>query len=404
MILLPVLIERIFSSPLEPKVELLDQTLAFLNRHPEESGIIYCQTIKQVKSLCRNLAARRFAVCPYHAELDNETRRQNQTAFIKGDIQVIVATIAFGMGIDKADVRFVLHAGLPKEPESYYQEIGRSGRDGLPAECLLLFSYGDVDTNNYFIEQGARTERQGRTERLQKLVAWATSNECRRKLLLAYFGEEYDGDNCGMCDNCRSIDKEQVDLTIPAQKFLSCVVRTNQMFGESYIINVLRGSQSKRILENRHDRLSTHGIGEDHSKTQWRYLSYQFIQHELLTRDTQHGSLSLTNAGWGVLRNGVQFLGFSVDAVDSEISEFPLDYSPELFELLREERNRLAIAEGVRHFVIFHDKTLQAMATYFPTTKETFQLMYGVGPSKTEKYADDFLPIIRDYCQKHGIV
>ena len=344
--------ENLFIS-VEPKVELLDQTLAFLNRHPQESGIIYCQTIKQVKSLCRNLAARRFAVCPYHAELDNQTRRQNQTAFIKGDIQVIVATIAFGMGIDKADVRFVLHAGLPKEPESYYQEIGRSGRDGLPAECLLLFSYGDVDTNNYFIEQGARTERQGRTERLQKLVAWATSNECRRKLLLAYFGEEYDGDNCGMCDNCRRIDKEQVDLTIPAQKFLSCVVRTNQMFGESYIINVLRGSQSKRILENRHDRLSTHGIGEDHSKTQWRYLSYQFIQHELLTRDTQHGSLSLTNAGWGVLRNGVQFLGFSVDAVDSEISEFPLDYSPELFELLREERNRLAIAEGVRHFVIF---------------------------------------------------
>lgn len=192
-------------------------------------------------------------------------------------------------------------------------------------------------------------------------------------------------------------------MTIPAQKFLSCVVRTEQIFGEAYIIDILRGSRRRQILENRHDRLSTHGIGEDYSKAQWRYLSYQFVQHELLTRDSQHGSLSLTNTGWSVLRNEVQFLGFSVEAVDSEISEFPLDYSPELFELLRAERNRLAIVEGVQHFVIFHDKALQAMATYFPTTKEAFQLMYGVGPAKTEKYADDFLPIIRNYCQEHGI-
>jgi len=387
----------------EPKVESLPQTLAFLKKHDGESGIIYCQTIKQVTSLCRNLTARRMSVLPYHAKLDDTTRRQNQHAFINGEVRVIVGTLAFGMGIDKANVRFVLHVGLPKEPESYYQEIGRSGRDGLPAECLLLLSYGDVDTNNYFIEQGAHSERQGRQERLHTLVAWATSIECRRKLLLAYFGEEYDIQNCGKCDNCRRLDVERVDLTIPAQKFLSCVVRTGQRFGEAYIIDVLRGSQKRQILENEHDHLSTHGIGEDYSKSQWRYLSYHFIQHELLTRDSQHGGLSLTNAGWRILRNEVQFLGFSVDAVDSEISEFPLDYSPELFELLRVERNRLAIAEGVQHFVIFHDKALQAMATYFPTTKETFQLMYGVGPSKTERYVNDFLPIIRAYCQEPGI-
>ena len=171
----------------EPKVESLEQTLAFLNRHRGESGIIYCQTKKQVESLCRNLTARRISVRPYHADLDNATRQQNQEAFIKGDIQVIVATIAFGMGIDKADVRFVLHAGLPKEPESYYQEIGRSGRDGLPAECLLLFSYGDVDTINHFIDQGAESEKKGRRERSQTLVSWATSIACRRESVVSLF-------------------------------------------------------------------------------------------------------------------------------------------------------------------------------------------------------------------------
>ncbi|MDE0087337.1 MAG: DNA helicase RecQ [Candidatus Poribacteria bacterium] len=386
----------------KPKVELLGQTLAFLRKHCNDSGIIYCQTIKQVESLCRNLTARRISVLPYHADLDDETRKQNQDAFINGNVRVMVATIAFGMGIDKADVRFVLHAGLPKEPESYYQEIGRSGRDGQPADCLLLFSYGDVDTNNYFIEQGSRSEAQGRQQRLQMLVSWATSIKCRRKLLLAYFGEEYEEQNCGMCDNCRRTNEEWVDLTIPAQKFLSCVYRTDQMFGEAYIIDVLRGSEQRRILENRHNQLSTHGIGTDYSKSQWRYLSYQFIQNNLLTRDAEHGSLRMTQRGWGVLR-GEQFLGYSVDSVDNEMSEFPLDYSTELLELLSAERNRIAIAEGVRHFVVFHDKALQAMATYFPTAKEAFQLTYGVGPAKTEKYADDFLPIIRAYCQEHGI-
>ena len=202
----------------EPKVELLEQTLIFLNKHRGESGIIYCQTKKQVESLCRHLTARRISVRPYHADLDNATRQQNQEAFINGEIQVIVATIAFGMGIDKADVRFVLHAGLPKEPESYYQEIGRSGRDGLPAECLLLFSYGDVDTINHFIDQGAQSEKQGRQERSHTLVSWATSIECRRKVLLAYFGEQYEQQNCGMCDNCRKAEMEKVDLTVPRAK------------------------------------------------------------------------------------------------------------------------------------------------------------------------------------------
>lgn len=386
----------------KPKVESLGQTLAFLRKHRENSGIIYCQTIRQVESLYPNLTARRISALPYHAELDDETRKQNQEAFINGDVNVMVATVAFGMGIDKPDVRFVLHVGLPKEPESYYQEIGRCGRDGQPADCLLLFSYGDVDTINHFIYGGAPSQRQGRQERLHALVSWATSSNCRRKLLLDYFGEQYEPDNCGTCDNCLKIDEERIDLTIAAQKYLSCIIRTEQIFGEAYIIDILRGSQSRRILENRHNQLSTHGIGAEYSKPQWRYLSYQFIQNHLLTRDAEHGSLHLTQKGWEVLR-GERFLGYSVDSLDNEMSEFPLDFSTELFELLRTERNRIATAEDVRHFVVFHDKALQAMATYLPTTEDTFKLMYGVGPKKTEKYADDFLPIIRAYCEKHGI-
>ena len=386
----------------EPKIELLDQTLAFLNTHRQESGIIYCQTKRQVESLCRNLAARRISVRPYHADLDGETRKRNQDAFINGDIHVIVATVAFGMGIDKGNVRFVLHAGLPKEPESYYQEIGRSGRDGLPADCLLLFSYGDVDTINHFIEQGAQSERQGRQERSQTLVSWATSLACRRKVLLAYFGEQYEKQNCGMCDNCRTSEMERIDLTTPAQKFLSCVLRTRQMFGEAYIIDVLRGSQQKKILDNGHDGLSTYGIGTAHSKAEWRHLSLQFLQNKLLERDAQHGSLRVTQKGWGVLNKGDAFWGFPVASVDRATPELEPEYSRKLFELLRTERDSIAEAEGVLPYEIFHDKALQAMATYFPTSAESFSPLPSVGTAKAEKYADVFLPIIREYLKKHG--
>ena len=387
----------------EPKVDLLEQTFMFLSKHHGESGIIYCQTIKQVESLCRNLKARRISILPYHADLNDETRKQNQEAFIKGDIRVIVATIAFGMGIDKPDVRFVLHAGLPKDPESYYQEIGRGGRDGLPTDCLLLFSYSDVDTPRRFIDQGAASEHTDRTERLKILVDWATSLECRRRGLLAHFGERYEKQNCGMCDNCRQVETERVDLTEPAQKFLSCILRTKELFGETHIIDILRGSKVKKILDNRHDQLSTYSIGTEYSKTQWRYLSHQFLQQKLLARDTQHGSLRVTQKGWSVLNRGDQFWGFSVESAHNATSEMLTAYDQELLELLRTERDRIAEADGVIPHTVLHDKALQAMATYFPTSEEAFKLMPSVGPAKSEKYADIFLPIIRAYCEKNNV-
>ncbi|MXZ09595.1 MAG: DNA helicase RecQ [Gemmatimonadetes bacterium] len=395
---------------IELKEAVLQQTLAFLNTHRDESGIIYCQTKKQVESLFRNLIERGIPALPYHADLDSETRKQNQEAFINGDIQVIVATIAFGMGIDKEDVRFILHIGLPKEPESYYQEIGRAGRDGHRADCLLLFNHGDVDTIKYFIDQGAPSEREGALKRLQTLVDWATSAACRRKGLLAYFGDHYEEQNCGMCDNCRQAEMERVDLTDPARKFLSSVIETKQIFGVEHIINVLLGSKAKKVVKNRHHQLSTYGTGREYNKTQWKHLVLQFLQQGLLNRDLQHGSLKLRPDGCEVNRGKMQFWGFPVDSADriteepvhDTISEESNEYSQELFEQLRTKRRELAEAEHVPAFVVFHDRTLREMAAQLPQSVEAFGRVSGVGPVKLEKYADVFLPIICDYCQKHG--
>ena len=288
----------------EPKTNLLGQTLDFLGAHPDRSGIVYCATRRQVDSLHRELVEHGFSALPYHAGLEDETRKNNQQAFIHDDVQVMVATIAFGMGIDKPDVRFVLHVDLPKNVEGYYQEIGRAGRDGLRADCLLLFSYGDVDTIQYFIRQGADSEREGRRKRLRAMVDWATSGDCRRRELLAYFGEAYVSGNCRACDNCLKREEEQVDLTLPAQKFLSCMVRTHQVFGIGHIIDVLRGSRARKVTRQRHDRLSTYGIGKEYSAEQWKLLAQQFLQQKLIARDMEHGSVKLTETGWAVLKGG----------------------------------------------------------------------------------------------------
>ncbi len=285
------------------------QVLEFLNTHPDQSGIIYCRTKKQVESLYQELVASQIPALPYHADLDDATRKRNQESFINGDIQVMVATIAFGMGIDKEDVRFVLHAGLPDEPESYFQEIGRAGRDGNQAECHLLFGYDDTIIINHFIQQGAPTEREGRLQRLNVLVDWATSSECRRKRLLAYFGEQYEGESCGMCDNCQNAEMARVDLTVSAQQFLSCVVETGKIFGEGHVINVLRGSRSRKVVKNRHDRLPTYGIGSGHGKEEWKHLAFQLVQYGLLNRDSRHGSLRTTEKGQAVINGDMQFLG-----------------------------------------------------------------------------------------------
>ena len=388
----------------ESKVDLYQQIFGFIADRRDQSGIIYCATRGQVDTLHEVLVANDISALPYHAGLDAETRRQNQTAFIRDNVRIMVATIAFGMGIDKPDVRFVLHANLPQNIECYYQEIGRAGRDGLRADCLLLFSYGDVHTIQHFLQQGAASEQAGRRERLTALVDWATSTDCRRIGLLGYFGEEYEADNCQMCDNCLIEADEQVDLTIPAQKFLSCVVRTEQRFGINHIIKVLRGSREKKVLEFGHDELSTYGIGREYSTAQWKLLAGQFIQQHLLTRDIEHGSVQLTPKGRDVLK-GEQVLGTPVETQvrrHIDVDETG-EYDTGLFEQLRAKRSALADAEEVPPYVVFSDRALQEMATYFPHSTEAFETMHGVGRAKVERYADSFLPIIRAYCQQNGL-
>ncbi|MEZ4662536.1 MAG: RecQ family ATP-dependent DNA helicase, partial [Caldilineaceae bacterium] len=379
------------------------QVLDFLAQHEEQSGIIYCATRRTVDDLTGFLHDKGIAARPYHAGLDAGTRQRNQNDFIRDNVRIIVATVAFGMGIDKPDVRFVLHVDLPQDMENYYQQIGRGGRDGLRADCLLLYSRGDVFTIRRFIEQGAATEERGRSLRLEAMVRWAESDMCRRRQLLDYFGETYTNDDCEMCDNCLRGDVEKVDLTVSAQKFLSCAVRTEQIFGANHIINVLRGSQAKAVLDRRHDRVSTYGIGLEHSAEQWKHLSRQFIVQGLLEQDMQFGSLKVTPAGWAVLKGEAQVWGTLAEEQTKQAAAEVLEYDAGLMALLRTTRKELADAANVPPYVVFADRSLMEMATYFPQSTENFAAIHGVGQAKIERYAHIFLPIIRDYCHKHGL-
>jgi len=388
----------------EPKTNIAQQVVDFLQNHAEQSGIIYCATQRTVDSLAATLNANGFSALPYHAGLDHGVRTRNQRAFMVDDVRVIVATIAFGMGVDKPDVRFVLHVDLPQDVESYYQQIGRAGRDGERADCLLLFSYGDVMTIRRFIEQGAEGEAAGRQQRLQTMVTWAETRLCRRRDLLGYFGETYTIDNCAMCDNCVQPAAELVDLTVPAQKFLSCVLRVKERFGVGHIIGVLRGSQAQNIRKWQHDQLSTYGIGLEYSEATWKHLAQQLVQAELLARDLDNGTVSVTEAGWAVLRGG-KFEGTLQEPLSrmAAVAEETPPYEFPLFEQLRHERKRLADAEGVPPYMIFADRSLQEMATYLPQSPESFATMHGVGRAKVERFAERFVPLIVAYCVDHKL-
>ncbi|MCL4264106.1 MAG: DNA helicase RecQ [Anaerolineae bacterium] len=396
--------ENLFLS-VQPKTDLVGQTLSFLEDHRDESGIIYCATRKQVDLLTNLLQTKGWAVRPYHAGLDDATRTQNQRAFIRDDMPIIVATIAFGMGINKSNVRFVLHADLPQDVEGYYQQIGRAGRDGLRADCLLLYSYADVSTVNFFIDKMPPELQRGASLRLAAMVQYAEAGVCRRRPLLTYFGEPYEAETCETCDNCLAEEQAQVDLTVPAQKFLSCIYRTGQFFGVNHIIDVLRGSRNQKILQRGHDKLSTYGIGLEWDKEQWKHLCTQLIQQGLLVQDLEHGSLKLTETAWPVLRGQEQFWGvMEVERAKTAVSTAPiLDYNRELFALLRQKRKELADAANVPPYVIFSDRTLVEMAAFYPQSRESLTRIYGIGQRKLETYADVFLPLIQEFCTAHNL-
>lgn len=383
------------------KANPFEQTLAFLRRYPGQSGIIYCFSRRQVDDLATALAARGYSVRPYHAGLEDTERRRNQELFIRDDVQIIVATIAFGMGINKPNVRFILHYDLPKSIEGYYQEIGRSGRDGLPAHCLLLYSYGDIQKLKYFIDQKDGLERQVAYEHLNALTRYADSDICRRVPLLSYFGEKFATENCGMCDNCLSGEKEKVDITIPAQKFLSCVKRTGERFGMAHVTDVLLGSENQRVLKYGHQSVSTYGIGKELTRDQWMLIARQLIQKDLLSQD-EHGSLGLTQRAYEALKNRETILGVLEKPEPAGSAGKPA-HDRDLFEILRSKRKELADKAGIPPYVIFSDRTLVEMATYYPLSLDRMLEMNGVGTVKLQRYGSIFLDLIQAYCSHRGI-
>jgi ATP-dependent DNA helicase RecQ len=388
-----------------PKRKPFDQTVAFLNEHKNQSGIIYCFSRKQVDDLSERLSEIGFSTKPYHAGLSDEERNENQDLFIKDKVQIIVATIAFGMGINKSNVRFVIHYDLPKNIESYYQEIGRSGRDGVRADCLLLFGYGDISKINYFIDQKEDpVERRSAEMHLQAMVQYAETEVCRRQPLIKYFGEDYKEDYCGMCDNCTIDEKDSVDVTINAQKFLSAIKRTGEVFGVNYIIDVLCGAESDRIFSNGHQNLSVYGVGKELNKKQWQVLAHQFIRKELIRRDNEFGSLKLNDTANDILFKNKRVFGF---IKEPEVSRKKLkltdeDYDKTLFELLRAERKHIADSYNIPPFVIFSDASLIQMAKDFPVNEGEFLRISGVGMNKLERYGKVFIRIIKKYADKHG--
>jgi ATP-dependent DNA helicase RecQ len=388
-----------------PKEDPVNQTIQFIKKFPNQSGIIYCFSRRQVNKLYEYLLGMDYSVRPYHAGLSESERNLNQELFTRDDIQIMVATIAFGMGIDKENIRFVLHYDLPQNIESYYQEIGRAGRDGLRSDCLLLFGYGDIQKIKHFINKKEGREKRVAGIHLNALLRFGETDECRRIPLINYFGEKYSHKNCRMCDNCLTGETAKKDITVLAQKFLSCVKRSGEIFGANHIIDVLRGSESQKVFKFGHQHLSTYGIGLECSRKQWLKLSRQFINKGLLLQDSDFGSLKLTEKGWAILKGNEIVMGSLAEenTRDPRPENDDMDFDRELFEIMRKKRKELADAANVPPYIVFSDKTLAEMAAHFPQNQDSLMAIHGVGKVKYENYGQIFLEIIRRFCRQHHI-
>ena len=386
-----------------PRNRGTDQIIDFLERFKDQSGIIYCFSRKQVETLTKDLKHFGFKALPYHAGLSDQIRHKNQEAFIRDDVPIMVATIAFGMGINKPNVRFVIHHDLPKNIESYYQETGRAGRDGLPAHCLLLFSAGDGAKIRYFIDQKTDiTQKRVAINHLNTIVAFAQTHMCRRIPLITYFAEDYQIANCGQCDNCMSEQIPPANLTVEAIKFLQCVSETGERFGAVYIINILRGSQIEKVINNNHDSCKTFGIGPEFTVLQWQDLVAQFLTQGLLQKSEDYGVLSLDQNGYEVLSGKRTVPGYhsvtkkTSPAKSTKRNQIEMDTDPDalMFERLRVLRKRLADEKGVPPYVIFSDRSLLDMCKRKPKTKAQFAQVFGVGDQKLQMYCDVFIKAI----------
>ena len=417
----------------ERRANALNQICTVLDRHKNESGIIYCIRRVDVDNLRGQLGAKGYRALPYHAGMKDEDRKRNQEAFMQEKADIIVATVAFGMGIDKSNVRCVLHAAMPKSLEHYHQESGRGGRDGLEAECTVLYSGADyaiwssILANTKFEpleseadeiepvpeplppELVAPTARQIALKKLGEMYSYCTGITCRHKAILNYFGQGLEGDNCGACDVCLGELETMEDALEPAQKIISCVLRLSERFGADYTASVLTGSREQRILDNRHDALSTYGLLGDQTKRVVRDWIEQLVGQDVLAKTGEFNVLTLTPKGTRVLRGRetphllkppqkkpekAKKRRLSKAAEDSW-----QDVDEGLFEELRELRRQLADKKRVPAYVVFGDRVLRDMARRRPATPQAFLQVHGVGEKKAEQYGDLFLTVIRRYCQ-----
>ncbi len=388
------------------------EIVEFLRTMPDAPVIIYCQTRKTVDMVSEALQRDGVRALPYHAGMTNEQRAENQSRFIRDDVAVLVATIAFGMGIGKPDVRAVIHYDLPRSLEGYYQESGRAGRDGQPAQCILYYTYSDRIRVEFIIDQKPSEQEQlVARQQLNQVSAYCDSRDCRRRILLGYFGEVWQEENCGNCDNCLRAfaPVEMEDRTIDAQKFLSCVGRTEQRFGMTHVIDVLRGSNNKKIRDFNHDQLSTYGIGKDSSVEEWKRLGHALLQQGFLDVATEFSILRLNTRSRDILRKQCTF---EMPVIQREVkkeervrADFEVldPQSSRLFQHLRNLRKQIADASGVPPYVIFSDTALRGMAQQRPQTQEQFLQISGVGSSKVEAYFTPFTEEIRAYCELHNI-
>jgi ATP-dependent DNA helicase RecQ len=393
-----------------PKADPYSQLLTFLRPRTQESGIVYCQSRKTAETLSKKLNADHISAAPYHAGMEPADRTKHQELFLRDEVRVICATIAFGMGINKSNVRFVVHYDLPKNIEGYYQETGRAGRDGLPSECLLLFGVGDVMKQMYFIEEKEdEQQRQIAKAQLDRMVKYAESSECRRRLLLEYFGEEYPEASCDACDNCL-LPRELYDGTIDAQKLLSCVLRIRESsgvdFGLRHIIEILTGSNAEKIRRWRHTELSTYGIGKDRSREEWMSVGRELMRLRLMKQKNESGFsvAEVTPAGIEALKKKSAIMLTKVHTTEETVSvqRDEQEFDAVLFERLRVLRKRIADERNVPAFVIFSDAALRQMSQRCPTTKSEFIRISGVGEKKLRDFGAIFMKEIERHLQKNS--
>ena len=386
-----------------------DQLFEFLRARPKESGIVYCLSRKATESVAERLNENGIRARPYHAGLTPKERSEHQELFLRDNIRVVCATIAFGMGINKPNVRFVIHYDLPKNIEGYYQETGRAGRDGLPGECVLLFSAGDAVKQTTFIDEKPNPqEREIARKQLQQMVHYAECAACRRTELLAYFGEVFSADDCGACDNCLS-PRATFDGTLAAQKFLSCVYRIREKngfgVGLNHVVEVLTGADTEKIRKWDHAQLSTFGIGKEHSRPEWAAIGRELIRLSLLRQTAEKFSvLEITNAGRAALKERKKItLTKPVTAPETQthhVGEITCDEV--LFERLRELRKRLADERDVPAYIVFSDVALRQMARNYPESERDFARISGVGEKKLREYGEVFLGEIAAHLQTNA--